>query len=113
MSEMNQCSELQRYAEDLERREGAEPAPGLLAHMDDCEECREELQQVRRVAARMLAHQFEDNGHGPHLTDLEMATFATEGLGGGRRVCRRAPRRAAAAAGSSVISGVCSSSMRT
>lgn len=82
MSEMNQCSELQRYAEDLERREGAEPAPGLLAHMDDCEECREELQQVRRVAARMLAHQFEDNGHGPHLTDLEMATFATEGLGG-------------------------------
>jgi len=82
VSEIDKCSELQRYVENLERREEAEPAPELLAHMDDCEECREELQQVRRVAARMLAHQFEDRGHGPHLTDLEMATFAAEGLGG-------------------------------
>lgn len=77
---MNDCDAVQKHMDDLAREDGCELDLELLAHIEGCPHCREELHRVRRTAASVLMHNFADTTVGDHLGDLDLAMFVAHGL---------------------------------
>ncbi len=55
-------------------------AEGVLHHPSECEYCGKEIREVQRTAASVLGHRFDRGDVDEHLTDLDLALFATYGL---------------------------------
>lgn len=77
---MKECDAVERYVSGIEAGEDMCFERDLLRHVTSCEHCREELAKVHRAAAMVLLHHFDPEADGEHLSDLDLAVFATHGL---------------------------------
>ncbi|MBD3291698.1 MAG: hypothetical protein GF393_02140 [Armatimonadia bacterium] len=77
---MRDCDAVEKHISLFDSDEHPPPDGDMLEHVRTCEHCRRELASVHCAAAGVLLHSFDDESDDDHLSDLDLAVFASHGL---------------------------------
>jgi hypothetical protein len=78
---MKRCTLEDNYLRYVEAcGEGQHSEEEMREHLRECELCRREVEQLSAALASAVTHSFDEERGTPHLTDLDLATFAAHGL---------------------------------